>query len=176
MIRTIIATILLSTTFQQARAQQQPIHKGNTFFDLAVSGSSGQFSAAESWTRMYGFGKEERLQVGYGLRFTSFVGANKFYTTAPAKYTSTRQDITTIFSETIEENIDTITTPTAITYSLNATLNVQYCITSRWDIGFNIDLVGVSFGPERKLNIISSSFDSNQHPYSTESLPQLICC
>jgi len=102
--------------------------------------------------------------VGYGLRFTSYVGANKFYTTAPAKYTSTRQDIATIFSETIEENIDTITTPTAITYSLNATLNAHYRITSRWDIGFNIDLVGVSFGPERKLNIISSSFDSNQQP------------
>jgi len=156
--------MLLACDFHFADAQSHTGHGADSFFDLATSTASGRFSAAASWSRIYSFGKKERLQIGYGLRLTSFVGANKFYTTAPAKYTSTRQDIATIFSETIEENIDTLTTATVITYCLNVTFNAQYRLTRRWDIGLNIDVAGISFGPGRRFNIISSSFDADQAP------------
>jgi hypothetical protein len=164
-----ITILLISVACARVQAQrstddEQTGRRRVDLLDVALSTASGRFSAAASWTRLHDVGAKRRLQLGYGLRLTSFVAANKFYTTAPAKYTSTRQDITTIFSETIDANIDTLTTATAVTYSLNATLNAQYRLTSRWDIGFTIDLVGFGFGPEKKFNIISSSFDSNQPP------------
>jgi len=164
MSRLLITIIFLTGGFCYSVAQEHAGHNSGHFFDLAVSTSSGRFSAASSWIRLHSFGKRERLQVGYGLRLTSFVGANQFYTTAPARHTSTRQDITTLFSETIEANIDTLTTATAVTYCLNATFNAQYRVARRWEIGLNIDVAGVSFGPRRKFNIISSSFDAGQEP------------
>jgi len=162
--RILLATLLLMCGLTVATAQPAGGHRAGSFFDLAASASSGRFSAAASWARMFSFGKRQRLQVGYGLRLTSFVAAHQFYTTAPAKYTSTRQDIATIFSETIAANIDTLTTATAATYCLNATFNAQYRVTRHWDVGLNIDIAGVSFGPKEKFTVISSALDAHQQP------------
>ena len=140
-------------------------YRDQNYFDLAVGAGKGAFSAALSWSHLHGIGKKkQRLKIGYGLRFTSFVAANKYYTTAPSKYTSSVQSLGTIFSETISENIDTISTATASTYSLNIALHVKYNITPKIDVGLNIDAVGFSFGPEKAFNIISSVYDENQEP------------
>jgi hypothetical protein len=146
-------------------AQQQRGYQDNNYFELAVGAAPGQFSGALSWYHLHGIGNgRQRFKIGYGLRFTSFVAANQYFTTAPAKYTSPVQSIGTIFSKTITENIDTITTATASTHSINIALYLQYDITPRLALGFNIDAIGFSFGPKRNFNIISSSFDSNQAP------------
>lgn len=156
----IFITICIDTG--EAMAQE---YRYNNYLDLAVSGSSGRISGALSWSHLHGIGKKERrLNVGYGLRFTSFVAANKFYTTAPAKYTSPVQSVATIFSETIAANIDTVTTATAVTNSLNAALFIHYRIARRWFAGVNIDVVGFSFGPKKTFNVISGSFDPGQAP------------
>ena len=140
----------------------------NNYIDLGVSMANQQFAGTLSAFHLHGLGrKKQRLNIGYGVRFTSFVAANKYYTTAPAKFTSTVQNLGTIFSETIQENIDTITTATAFTNSLNLAFLVEYNIKSKFDLGFNIDIVGFSFGPQKKFNIISSSFDANQEPVQT---------
>jgi hypothetical protein len=145
-------------------AQEDKV-RGSDYFDLSVSAATGRFSGALSWSHVGRITKRiERLKVGYGVRFTSFVGANKYYVTAPSKYTSPVQSLGTIFSETIEANIDTVSTATAFSNSLNLAIYIQYAITKRIDIGFNIDAVGFSFGPEKQFNIISSSLDPNQSP------------
>lgn len=132
--------------------------------DLALSTSRGSFSAALGWHRVHGIGKKKKLEIGYGVRATNFIGANKFYTTAPAKFTSPVQNLGTIFSETFEHNIDTITTATSFTNSVNGAVYIQYKLTARLRVGFNIDAVGFSFGPTKKFNIISSAFDGGQVP------------
>lgn len=149
---------------------QSKAYRTNNAFDAAVSGASGQFSGALSWVHMHGIGKgQKRLKLGYGVRLTSFVGANKYYSTAPSKLTSTVQNLGTIFSETIDRNIDTISVATSITNSLNATINIQYTLSSRLDVGFNIDAIGFSFGPKKLFNVISSSFDASQTPIGLAS-------
>jgi hypothetical protein len=135
------------------------------YFDAAIAVGDESFSGSLAWSHLHGIGKKkQRLKVGYGVRYTSFVAANKYYTTAPSKYTSTVQSLGTIFSETIHENIDTITTATALTHSLNLVLYLQYTLSEKFDIGCNIDLFGVSFGPSRQFNIISNVYDSGQEP------------
>lgn len=138
--------------------------KEDSNFDLTLSTSKGSFSTALGWYRFHGLGEKKKLELGYGVRVTSFIGANKYYTTAPAKYTSPVQNLGTLFSETLEHNIDTITTATSITNSLNLAIYIQYKVTTRLSVGFNIDAIGFSFGPSRKFNIISSSFDAGQAP------------
>jgi hypothetical protein len=137
---------------------------------VAVAGANGQFSSALSWSHLHGIGKKkQKLQLGYGLRFTSFIGANKFFTTAPSKYTSDVQGPGTIFSETINENIDTITTATALTFSLNLALYINYTLTPKIDVGCNIDVIGFSFGPSKSFNVISSVYDAGQEPVQRAS-------
>jgi hypothetical protein len=156
------------------RAQSNPSEKPQDYFDFAASAFPGRFSAALSWSHVSPLTRKmPKLKIGYGIRFTSFIAANKFYVTAPAKYTSPVQNLATIFSETIEANIDTVTTATTNTNSLNAAIHIEYSLTKRLDAGFNIDVIGFSFGPAKDFNIISSSFDPNQSPIQKGSPTRL---
>jgi hypothetical protein len=157
--------LVLAITSSLAVAQKTSRYREQHYFDASVAIGNESFSGSVGWSHLHGIGKKkQRLKVGYGVRYTSFVAANKYYTTAPSKYTSSTQSLGTIFSETIQENIDTITTATAITHSFNLALHIQYTITTKFDIGCNIDLVGVSFGPSKQFNIISNVYDAGQEP------------
>lgn len=170
----LVSGLMLCSLCETSLFAQESSYRNKNYFDLSASASSDQFSGALSWSHMSILTKRiPNLKVGYGLRFTSFVAANKFYVTAPAKYTSPVQGLGTIFSETIDANIDTITTPTANTNSLNITVNIEYSITKKIDVGFNIDVVGISGGSQKTFNIISSSFDPNQSPVQSGSPTRL---
>lgn len=161
----IIVVVAFSVAYLTGNGQQTSRYRDDIYLDLALSGSSKQFAAALSATHLNSpIKKIPKLQLGYGLRFTTFVSANQYYTTAPAKYTSPVQNPGTIFSRTLEENIDTITTATSVTHSFNAALYIQYRFHRKLSAGLNIDVVGVSFGPEKKFNVISSVYDPGQSP------------
>jgi hypothetical protein len=166
-LRQILQVILTSTIILLAStwvvAQENLPYKHFNYFELSASVSSGKFSGAVSWAHINRLtSRIPNLKVGYGIRLTSFVAANSFYVTAPAKYTSPVQNLGTIFSKTIEQNIDTLTTPTANTNSVNAAIFIEYAIAKKIDVGFNIDVVGFSFGAEKTFNVLSSSYDPNQ--------------
>lgn len=170
----IILTIVFAFLWLQAMAQQRDSRGTSTFVDFTASAAKADFSAAFSLSRVHRITKKiPNLRAGYGLRFTTFVGANRFYVTAPAKFTSPVQNLATIFSETIEANIDTITTATAVTNSLNVAIFLHYVIKPKLEIGFNIDAVGFSFGPKKQFNVISSVFDPNQSPVPNGSPTRL---
>lgn len=161
----LVLTLMLSTLLQSAYAQESSPTVHAPVADIAISSGTGTFSAALSVFRVHRIVKRvPGLKVGYGARFTTFIGANKFYVTAPARFTSPVQNLGTIFSKTIPENIDTITTATSVTNSLNIALYFQYTFQAKIDLGFNIDAMGFSFGPKKQFNVISSSFDPNQSP------------
>ena len=138
--------------------------QGHTF-DLALSTSEKQFVGAAEWSHLHGLGKKkQRFKVGYGVRYTTYCGSVKYYTTAPSKYTSTMQGPTTIFSETIEDNIDTLAFANPNVNSVNLAIHLQYTVLKKIDIGFNIDAVGVSFGKKRQAAVLSNVFDAGQSP------------
>jgi hypothetical protein len=160
-----VIALLSSLASFTTNGQHMRGYRDNIYFDVAVSASSKQLATALSATHFSsGIRKIPNLQLGYGLRFTTFVGANQYYTTAPSKYTSPIQNPGTIFSRTLEENIDTITTATSITHSLNAAFHIHYSFHRNLSAGFNIDLAGVSFGSDKKFNVISNVYDAGQSP------------
>lgn len=159
----VLLGIVIPVSAQEEYPGVKKYANGNTY-DVAFNFSQGQFAGALSWSHLHGFGhKKQKFKIGYGIRFTSYVGANKFYTTAPSRLTSPVQNLGTIFSETLIENIDTIAIQTPQVNFINASIHIQYTI-KRFDLGFNIDAIGLSFGAKKKINILSSQFDQGQAP------------
>lgn len=48
-------------------------------------------------------------------------------------------------------------------------ISLHYSLTSKVEVGFNIDAIGFSFGPRKQFDIISSSYDTNQSPVQSGS-------
>src|SRR5690349_17064632 len=75
--------------------------------DANISAGRYQGALALGYLHDWQFGKHRRVDVGIGARFTSFLGADKYYITAPSKLTSGVTDPSALFVENFTENIDT---------------------------------------------------------------------
>ncbi len=126
----------------QAQDEKRWIQHG----EAALAFGPGQFSGALSWSQLYGFGKSKKFKIGYGVRYTGFVGQDQDYITAPAKLTSGEEGPQVLFSETIEANLDTFKVKSPAFHSINLAIYLQYNISKKLQVGFNIDAVGFSFG------------------------------
>jgi hypothetical protein len=131
--------------------------KENNFYDATIAMGKNQGLIALSWAHVSRLGKKERrLGVGYGLRFTSYYGKNQNYITAPARLTSRQTGPQVIFSKTYAESLDTVSFTQSQINSLNIALYFDYKVTPRFEIGFNIDAVGFSFGGRQNGRLMSS--------------------
>ena len=107
-----------------------------------IGSSSGSFGAAlhKNWA----LGKKDKFVIGTGLRFTSFFGTNVHFITAPADLTSD------------PKNIDSLLAPKPSLSSLNAMINLGYRLNKKIELGFNIDALGLSFGPTGSPSFITN--------------------
>lgn len=146
--RILLLIILLNYTtfYSQEVSPEKKGYKYNNNFDLALATNVNQSLAALSWVHFHPITKKQRFKIGYGIRFNSQFGKNLNYATAPAKLTSKRTDPGVLFSKIYTENIDTFFVSKSQVNSLNISINLQYTIKQKLDIGFNIDAIGFSFG------------------------------
>lgn len=107
------------------------------------------------YSHLWKIGKSRKLALGVGGRITSYLGANQYYITAPAKITSGSTSPFVIFKENIDENIDSLLIQSPQVTMLNVSINIEYQITSKFTTGFNIDAIGFSFGGEQSANYIN---------------------
>lgn len=166
----VTATVLLYGLSNTSYAQEDSSRKATSyklgnFFDLAASYGDNELVGAIGWSHFHKFGKKKRLHIGYGVRYSGYWGGNKLYSTAPSKFTSTRQDPLTIFSDDVPANIDTISIISPQVNSFNAVFHIQYAVFPKLEVGTNIDVFGFSFGGTQPSSIISSSFDDGQKPF-----------
>ncbi len=155
----LLATALPASLMAQTRPSSQlfDFKRINQAADLSVA-SNGDFSTvALSVNRLHGLGRSHRFRIGYGLRLTSAFGSNTDYVTAPAKLTSGQQSFAALVAETIVTNLDTVRFAKNQVNSLNVSINLEYGITRRFDIGINIDAIGVSFGAKQTGTFIANS-------------------
>ncbi|SFE82433.1 hypothetical protein [Thermoflexibacter ruber] len=134
--------------------------KYNNYYDLAISVGKG-IAIAPSWSHFHKIGKRGKFQVGYGIRLTSFFGSKVEHITAPAKFTTANTGLGVIFQETIEANLDTLTLEKIQVNAINININLQYAFSKQWEIGFNIDALGVSFGGTQKGTFVALSQGRN---------------
>lgn len=134
--------------------------KNNHNFDLAIAVGGRQFTVSPSWAHLHGIGQKGKFKIGYGVRFNSVFGSNQNFVTAPAKLTSGKTGLGVLFSENIPANFDTLTLVKSQVNSLNAFINLQYSFTSKFELGFNIDVIGYSFGGQQGGTFSSNGVNS----------------
>ena len=139
------------------------------FADITGTVGNSQGSAAMAYVYNWKIGKKEKIEIGVGARLTTYFGTKKdFLTAGPAKKTRTSTTPFLIFfAGQQEENFDTLTVQRPLTNSLNFTVNLGYNFSRRWYGGFNIDLVGFSFGRKGSAILTSNgatSIEPNAKP------------
>lgn len=126
---TTIAFILLASV---ASIAQEKTAANYGSFTVAIGDRewSGSLEFFHNWR----FGKTQKFMVGLGGRFTSYFGSDQYFSSAPASLASdnTKSDSLLLSSSNI--------------YSLNMAINLAYRVTKKFDVGFDIDAVGFSFG------------------------------
>ena len=148
----IVLFFLTIITFQISAQEFKDSYKT---FDFSLTGNSSVIAPAFSFTQMYGIGKAKRFKIGYGIRLTSFFKHNLEARTAPAKFTSGTASFGALFADDIVSNIDTLYLPKAQVNSLNVSINLQYALSKKLEVGFNIDAAGYSFGADQAGELIS---------------------
>lgn len=149
--RTLSILLLAALLSGNAFAQFEGPRRQN-YLDVALAAGNGG-SLALSYQNLYG----GRFKIGWGIRYTGFVGKSTDFITAPAKLTSGKTNPSVLFSENILSNFDTLTLNKVQTNALNAVINLQFAFTKRFEVGFNIDAIGLSFGAQQTGRFHSAS-------------------
>ena len=102
-------------------------------------------------------GKKRNIEIGAGIRFTSYFAESKYFITAPARVTSGKTGPAVFFIENIKANIDSLLVPSSQVNALNLSVNFGYHISQKFYAGFNIDAAGFSFGAKQNVNYINGT-------------------
>ncbi|MDI9879373.1 hypothetical protein [Flectobacillus longus] len=148
---TLLLTLYTITTFGQYAKTEENI-------DLSIAFGQS-FAPSLSYQKLYGLGQSKRFKIGWGLRANGFFSGEKNYRTAPARLTSGQSSIFALFSDDLVSNIDTLQLSKSSLGSLNAKIVLQYSF-KRFDVGFNIDAIGISFGGKQTGKFLSSESSS----------------
>lgn len=123
---------------------------------LAVGDMEGTLSL--SYYRSWMLGAKRKFEIGLGGRFTTYIARNQYYVTAPARLTSGSTGPGVLFKENIEENMDTFLIKSPQVNALNIAVNLGYHFSQKFMAGFNIDLIGFSFGGSTRGNYINGIY------------------
>ncbi len=173
--KNIILYLFLSVITYHVSAQG--LDKTYKTIDFAVGGNSNGFSPALSFTQSWGLGKSNRFKIGYVVRITSYFGGATDFRTSPAKFTSGTSSFSALFSDDIISNIDTFRVKSVQTNALNIGIILQYALSQKLEVGFNIDATGKTWGGtvsgdlisirnKRKFQDGSNSSSSNPETYN----------
>jgi len=147
--------LYLFLSFVTFNVSAQGLDKSYRTFDLALGASGSGFSPALSFTQMFGIGKSNRFKIGYGIRVTSYFGGAANFRTAPAKFTSGTSSFAALVSDDIVANIDTFSVKSFQTNALNISINIQYALSKKLELGINIDATGKTWGTTVTGDLIS---------------------
>ena len=158
MIRKLLIVLLTCIAAQTGWAQKTVSSRVSQYVDLTATFGESQGTLAGSFVHNWKLGSRKRFEIGIGGRWTSYSGSKKdFLTAGPAKYTrSYTVPFLIFFAGQEEQNFDTLTLQRPLSHSINAMLILGYTIAPKWYVGFNIDVIGITFGRET-----SAIFTSN---------------
>jgi len=108
----------------------------------SIGAGSSRLTASPGAVQQWGLLASNRLRLGLGLRYSYFNGKELRYTTADRDQLQ-GAGVERVFLEAPE------------THSLNAVFAASYLVTNRVEVGFNIDLLGLSAGGDRVATVQS---------------------
>ncbi len=156
-INTLLVLILLSISLI---AQKSKKTSTQNIADLSFGVGSSQVNIAASYIHLWSVGKKQKLKLGIGGRFTSSFATDKYYTTANAKLTSGKTGPSVLFADDLPQNVDSFFVGKTQINALNISFNSEYTLSKKLSIGFNIDLLGFSFGASKNGTYINNGKNS----------------
>ncbi len=136
-------------------SQAEPSMSKFIDINLGVADSEGNLALSFNYDK--GLGQKNKIIIGFGGRFTSYLGKNQYYVTAPAELTSGSTGLGVIFKENIEANMDTFLIKNSQVNSVNLLVTLGYDLSSKLMFRFNIDVIGFSFGKNTSGNYINGA-------------------
>ncbi len=131
-------------------AQHNVVHAS---FGLA----SNQFSFSVLGGREWSLAKREKWIWGAGVRYTGYRGTEQYYATAPARLTTGSTGPLVLFKPNIPGNMDSIQINSPSVHAVNLFLQIRYRLAQQWQVGFNIDIAGASFGSRKPATYINGT-------------------
>lgn len=137
----------LSISVSLGFSQTGTLPRINSFIDLSGTIGESQGAIAASYVHNWRLGKTKRWEIGYGVRWTSYFGVKNDFTTAPGRLArSTTFPFLIVFAAHETKNEDTLQVQRPFTNSINLSTNFGYHFNNHWSAGFNIDVIGFTFG------------------------------
>ena len=124
--------------------------------DLSFGFGSKAQTIALGINRLHHIGKKEKLSLGYGLRYTGYSGKDNEFITAAAEVSEGN-----LFKPQNEAKLDTLTMDGNVG-SINAAVYINYALNDKWNIQFNIDAIGFSFGGEKTGTFMAETQNASQ--------------
>ena len=115
------------------------------YANLSGAIGSQQASLSIDYFHLWKLGKAKKIEVGFGGRFTSYVGSSQYFSSAPANLAA---DIT---------KSDSILIQSPQVNALNLAINLGYTISPKFGVGFSIDAVGITFGGNKSVSYINGN-------------------
>lgn len=151
--------INVKTNAQKTASNDEP--KLAQFVDLGVGLSKDNKIATMAYYKSWQLSNSKKvfrkIYIGTGARFTGFSGNNNDFRSAPPSLYG------------IPEKEDTLNAPTPKIFALNTFINFGYNFSSKFQIGFDLDVFGFSFGPTG-----NPTFISNGSKNSIKASPTLV--
>ncbi len=144
-----ILLFALGITTLTVTAQKTDSKLKASFTDLTIGFASNQTSISTGYFTNWTVGKKKRFYIGTGLRLNAVFSKNQVFTSAPPKLAA---DLA---------NTDSLLGGSNQFYSFNAIINLGYHISPKLDAGFNIDLIGFSFGSNKTAQFINNGNSVN---------------
>lgn len=139
----LLTSVVFVIGFTTAQAQTNK----NIFADITGTVGSSQGSVSASYVHNWKLWNKKKFEAGLGLRWTTYFGTKKDFVTAPAALArSSTIPFVIVFAGQETQNWDTLTVQRPLINALNISSNFGYNFNKHWYAGFNIDLIGVSFG------------------------------
>ena len=152
-----VVVMVVSILSVSIKAQQKPLMHINQFVDVSSAIGSNEGTISASFARNWRLGNKKKLEMGLGIRATSYFGAKKEFYTAPARLArSNTIPFAIVFAGHEEKNVDTLTVQRPLVASLNLSANFGYHFGSKWYGGINIDLIGFTVGRTTSAVLLSN--------------------
>ncbi len=148
----LLITVLLVLTSSLSFCQKNNLNK-NIDATFAIGDQQGSLSVL--FLTKHSIGSAKKFHLGLGIRYTGYLGLNRYFITAPAILTSGSTSPLILFQDNISKNIDSLIVKSSFSHSINAAINFDYQISKTFQVGFNIDLIGFSFGNTSAANYIN---------------------
>jgi len=132
---------LQSTHAQEAKALNNSIEAGVGF-------TSGGFIGGVGYFQDWGVLKNKALRLGYGVRFSAYSGSDITHISAPPEF----------FTDEAKQDSIFVSSPQMSNIALY--IGASYLIADRFELGFNIDAVGYTFGGDKDATFTSGGTET----------------